>query len=77
MKRIIKNDSLPVHILAAHAAIDMHEKKHSNGNKHNYVFYNITYKNKSYQIEVITTHVSFIANVINGARNLTRICESI
>lgn len=73
MKVNIKGDTEPAHLVAAHKAIDAHREKYGTGNKHHRRIYSIKYRNKSYQIEVTNTNKHYLAHVITGHRQLTKV----
>lgn len=73
MKKVIRGDKEPTHLVAATRAIDAHILKYGDGNKHHPVIYTISYRNKLYQVEVITRRSSVIATLITGARSLTQL----
>ncbi len=73
MKEIIRGDTEPVHVFAAHKAIDEHLHKYGSGNKYHPIVYSIKYRNKTYQVEVVTRNTTIAATVITGVRNLSKI----
>lgn len=73
MKILIKGDTEPAHIVAAHSAIDEHIKKYGTGNKSHPFTYSIKYRSKHYQIEVTNTNKHHMAHVITGHRQLTKV----
>jgi hypothetical protein len=75
MKEVIRGDTEPEHIFAAHRAIDEHRHKYGSGRKFHPSIYSIKYRNKSYQIEVVTRTNTIAATVINGVRNLSKVCH--
>ncbi|HEJ6928647.1 TPA: DUF4060 family protein [Serratia marcescens] len=69
----IRGDTEPVHVFAAHKAIDEHLHKYGSGNKYHPIVYSIKYRNKTYQVEVVTRNTTIAATVITGVRNLSKI----
>lgn len=73
MKEVIRGDTEPVHVFAAHIAIERHKSKYGTGNKYHPIIYPVRYRNKTHQIEVVTRENTIAATVITGVRNLTKI----
>lgn len=73
MKEVIRGDTEPVHVFAAHIAIERHKSRYGTGNKYHPSVYVIKYRNKIHQIEVVTRNTTIAATVITGVRNLTKI----
>ncbi|HGM5489810.1 TPA: DUF4060 family protein [Serratia fonticola] len=74
MKRIIKGDTNLSHLVIAHAAIDCHAKSyglHRQGWPSTYL---IKYQNDRVAVEVITRRQSYVATLMIGARNLSKLC---
>lgn len=76
MKQIIKGDTEPAHLVVANKALEVHKSRYGEGNKYKHLLYNIRYRNKHFQVEVITRRVTMTATVIAGARSLSRILET-
>lgn len=75
MKRVIRGDTEPVHIVVADKALEAHKARYGEGNKYHPIIYSIRYRNKHYSVEVITRRITMAATVITGVRNLSRILE--
>lgn len=73
MKEVIRGDSEPAHLVVAHKAIDAHLHRYGHGNKYHPIVYSIRYRNKTYQIEVVTRESTVAATVITGVRSLSKI----
>lgn len=73
MKILIKGDSEPAHLVAAHSAVKEHVKKYGNGNKSHPFTYCIKYRDRLFQIEVTNTNKHHLAHVITGHRKLTKV----
>lgn len=74
MKRIIKGDTTLSHLVVAHAAIDSHEKNFGKRREGRPSTYLVKYKESRITVEVITRRQSYVATVMIGARNLTKLC---
>jgi len=75
LKQVIRGDKEPAHLVAANKALDTHQAKYGEGNKHHPIRYSIAYRGKHYQVEVITRRTTMAATVITGARSLARLSE--
>ncbi|WP_241601974.1 DUF4060 family protein [Rosenbergiella nectarea] len=73
MREVIRGDTEPVHIVVASKAIDKHRLRYGTGNKYHHVVYSIGYRDRHYQIEVVTRKTTISATVITGCRNLSRV----
>ena len=73
MKKVIRGDKEPAHLVAATRAIDFHLLKYGDGNKHHPVIYTISYRDRLYQVEVITRRASVRAVILSGARSLIQL----
>ena len=73
MKRIIKGDKNLSHLVIAHAAIDRHASfgQRRQGWPSTYL---IRYQNDRVAVEVVTRSQSYVATLMIGARNLTKLC---
>ncbi|CCV61983.1 conserved hypothetical protein [Yersinia enterocolitica (type O:2) str. YE3094/96] len=74
MKRIIKGDSNLSHLVIAHAAIDHHQKSYGERRQGWPSTYLIRYKNNRVAVEVVTWRQSYVATLMIGARNLSKLC---
>ena len=74
MKRIIKGDKTLSHLVVAHAAIDSHEKAYGKRRQGWPSTYLIKYKDACVAVEVVTRRQSYVATLMIGARNLTKLC---
>ncbi|QMV51291.1 DUF4060 family protein [Ewingella americana] len=74
MKRIIKGDKNLSHLVVAHAAIDSHEKAYGTRRQGWPSTYLIKYKDSRVAVEVVTRRQSYVATLMIGARNLTKLC---
>ncbi|QCR36383.1 DUF4060 family protein [Nissabacter sp. SGAir0207] len=74
MKRIIKGDRTLSHLVVAHAAIDSHEKAHGTRRQGWPSTYLVNYKGTRVAVEVVTRRQSYVATVMVGARNLSKLC---
>ncbi|CNH73247.1 Uncharacterised protein [Yersinia aldovae] len=74
MKRIIKGDLNLSHLVIAHAAIDHHQKSYGERRQGWPSTYLIRYKNNRVAVEVVTRRQSYVATLMIGARNLSKLC---
>jgi len=74
MKRIIKGDTTMSHLVIAHAAIDCHAKSYGDRRQGWPSTYLIRYKNNRVAVEVVTRRQSYVATLMIGARNLSKLC---
>ncbi|PNM14378.1 DUF4060 domain-containing protein [Yersinia enterocolitica] len=74
MKRIIKGDSNLSHLVIARAAIDHHQKSYGERRQGWPSTYLIRYKNNRVAVEVVTRRQSYVATLMIGARNLSKLC---
>ncbi|MBS0969949.1 DUF4060 domain-containing protein [Chimaeribacter arupi] len=74
MKRIIKGDKNLSHLVVAHAAIDSHEKAYGRRRQGWPSTYLVNYKGARVAVEVVTRRQSYVATVMAGARNLSKLC---
>ncbi|QOW13651.1 hypothetical protein S96127_1346 [Yersinia pestis] len=74
MKRIIKGDLNLSHLVIAHAAIDRHQKSYGERRQGWPSTYLVRYKNNRVAVEVVTRRQSYVATLMIGARNLSKLC---
>ncbi len=74
MKRIIKGDKTLSHLVVAHAGIDRHEHAFATRRQGWPSTYLIKYQNSRVAVEVVTRRQSYVATLMIGARNLTKLC---
>lgn len=75
MKKLIRGDKEPAHLVAASKALEAHQARYGDGNKHHPIKYSIAYRGKHYKVEVITRRNTMAATVITGARSLVRLSD--
>ncbi|ANI31809.1 hypothetical protein PL78_18540 [Yersinia entomophaga] len=75
MKRIIKGDMNLSHLVIAHTAIDRHQQSYGDRRQGWPSTYLIRYKNNRVAVEVVTRRQSYVATLMIGARNLSRLCN--
>ncbi len=75
MKRIIKGDTNLSHLVIAHAAIDHHAKSFGLRRQGWPSTYLIKYHDDRVAVEVVTRRQSYVATLMIGARNLSKLCE--
>lgn len=73
MKEIIRGDIDRLERIAAKNAIKAHRDKYGLGMMGKYVIYNIKCGDKLHGIEVVTRKSSYVANVMNHHRRLSKI----
>lgn len=73
MKIIIKGNSIPAYIAAAHNAVERHKEIYGVSHLYHEEIYDVKYRGKRYQIEVTTNKASYIANVLAGHRKLSKV----
>lgn len=59
--------------MVAQKAIDAFKARYGEGNKYRPQIFCVKYRNKAYQIEVVTRKKTIAATVITGARKLGRV----
>ena len=74
MKRIIKGDKNLSHLVIAHAAIDRHAESFGQRRQGWPSTSLIKYQNDRVAVEVVTRSQSYVATLMIGARNLTKLC---
>ncbi|WP_392411300.1 DUF4060 family protein [Edwardsiella piscicida] len=74
MKRIIKGDTNFSHLVVAHAAINQHANAFGRTRQGWPCIYHLKYRDKLIAVEVVTRRQSYVATVMVGARNLTKLC---
>ncbi|WP_071665671.1 DUF4060 family protein [Yersinia ruckeri] len=75
MKRIIKGDMNLSHLVIAHTAIDHHQQSYGDRRQGWPSTYLVRYKNNRVAVEVVTRRQSYVATLMIGARNLSKLCS--